>query len=124
MLKLTRFGCILFGLARNVVRFWYFAEQRPQGTAYNVDKCWRGQTPPAVLMKGNLGDEWHVAERYSEGRNYKKSCHYCRKIGVTTNSGHTVETQWKCEQCGVALCINKRNCFALFHEKLLKDSQG
>lgn len=64
-----------------------------------------------------------MAERFTGSRNYKRSCVYCRSIGVTTNSGRTVETQWKCEQCAVALCIGKRNCFTLFHENLTKNSQ-
>ena len=103
--------------------FWYFPEhhQTVGNSSNTVDSKSRVQANLTFIAQTNGGSQVHIAERYTGSRNYKKSCVYCRSIGVTTNSGRTVETQWKCEQCGVALCIGKRNCFTLFHENLVQN---
>uniref|UniRef100_A0A8W8N2U3 PiggyBac transposable element-derived protein 4 C-terminal zinc-ribbon domain-containing protein n=1 Tax=Magallana gigas TaxID=29159 RepID=A0A8W8N2U3_MAGGI len=93
------------------------------GKPHNLEAKSRIQTQLSFILQTNEGSQVHMAERFTGSRNYKRSCVYCRSIGVTTNSGRTVETQWKCEQCAVALCIGKRNCFTLFHENLTKNSQ-
>nr|XP_022330038.1 uncharacterized protein LOC111128076 isoform X9 [Crassostrea virginica] len=107
---------------------WYMGNFREHhqtvGNSSNtVDSKSRVQANLTFIAQTNGGSQVHIAERYTGSRNYKKSCVYCRSIGVTTNSGRTVETQWKCEQCGVALCIGKRNCFTLFHENLVQNEQ-
>ena len=109
----------------NMHCFWYFPEhhQTVGNSSNTVDSKSRVQANLTFIAQTNGGSQVHIAERYTGSRNYKKSCVYCRSIGVTTNSGRTVETQWKCEQCGVALCIGKRNCFTLFHENLVQNEQ-
>lgn len=47
----------------------------------------------------------------------RKICVYCRKTTHKKNY-----TPWKCEACGVALClIGDRNCFHIWHQKSSKD---
>lgn len=87
-------------------------ESRPGPKSYNVKHKVRNPPPPTYLV----GTVLHVAERLHAKR--RRVCQHCRMTGVTTSSGHGVETSWNCVTCDVALCVNNRNCWNTFHDKL------
>lgn len=87
-------------------------EARPRPKSYNVKHKVRNPPPPTYLV----GTVLHVAERLHAKR--RRVCQHCRMTGVTTSSGHGVETSWNCVTCDVALCVNNRNCWNTFHDKL------
>nr|XP_022330286.1 uncharacterized protein LOC111128076 isoform X12 [Crassostrea virginica] len=94
---------------------WYmgnFRDARPAPKSYNVRHKVRNPPPPTYLV----GSVLHVAERLHAKR--RRVCQHCRMTGVTTSSGHGVETSWNCVTCDVALCVNNRNCWNNFHDKL------
>lgn len=53
--------------------------------------------------------------------NRKKDCKYCRRHFIKTKRGYSVQTQYKCSVCDVALCsgvYKNRNCFIDFHNEV------
>lgn len=51
--------------------------------------------------------------------NRLKPCVICAMSNTRSKYGLRVRIRHKCEKCGVALCIGKRNCFSIYHESLL-----
>ena len=92
--------------------FRIIVDARPAPKSYNVRHKVRNPPPPTYLV----GSVLHGAERLHAKR--RRVCQHCRMTGVTTSSGHGVETSWNCVTCDVALCVNNRNCWNNFHDKL------
>lgn len=99
------------------LRTMFIVESRQTPKSYNVKYRVRNP-PPATYLVGNV---LHVAERFHDKR--RRVCQHCRMIGVTTGCGHVVETNWNCVTCDLALCVNNRNCWNNYHEKLNNHKQ-
>lgn len=57
--------------------------------------------------------------------NKKKLCVYCQHYRIKTKSGWRPNTTYKCDICGIALCVGgERNCFYLYHTYGLKPWEG
>lgn len=58
-------------------------------------------------------------------RTRQKTCAWCKMLNIrTTKSGVTPRTYYQCNVCNVPLCINEKNCFSLYHQKIMGDNSS
>lgn len=103
-----KFSHLTFRLqVADALRGGFTSRKRPAGTKAN------SKAVRPVLREENIG---HHVLVHIDGR--KKVCVKCSADGVRTPAGGKPETNYKCQQCNVALC-RTRGCFVRYHQELM-----